>query len=412
MHGRSNSIRFDRIHHLFGGRNPQSTVFVIVTAIVVLFVLYRILFSSRVYQYELEAAENGPLDKTSPYNLNHNPAEFTKVSKDSFEDSTVSTSLRASAIKKLVDEDENAFDPSDVFNDWIPPFGAQSVPDVDSTFFSEIDTVYVIPGGGSGIPLHRSGASLNRSKLSAFEVAGYPEWTRRRTSEAFAAFSSSPPEQQQRAIFLALSTGSLNAPNVLLDDRRVMFECQHTLQHLGALGVEPKRLFGDWFSWDTVTNAVALRQFLDGLLLFRGPTRPPIQVRVFISDFHHLRMRQALSWVLSLRPQPLVDGNLNAPLSSRNPGDASSKNGRNPLRGKHVEVTIHVVDSLGLSVAADPAAWKARMLHEEAGVAQIQRHQMRITHLRQLQAFLFLGGHGGLRKYLLQKYTPSAGLGW
>lgn len=412
MHGRSTSFRFDRIHHLLGGRNLQSTAFFIVSVIVVVFVLYRILFSSRVYQYELEAADNGPLDKISPYNLNHNPVELTKASKDSFEDSTVSASLRASAIKRVADEEENAFDPSDVFNDWIPPFGAQSVPDVDSTFFSEIDTVYVIPGGGSGIPLHGSSAGRNRSQLSAFEVAGYPEWTRRRTSEAFAAFSSSTPEQQQRTIFLALSAGSLNAPNVLLDDRRVMFECQHTLQHLGALGVESKRLYGDWFSWDTVTNAVALRQFLDGLLLFRGPSRPPIQVRVFISDFHHLRMRQALSWVLSLRPQPLVDGNLNMPLGSRNPSDVSSKNGRNPLRGKHVEVTIHVVDSLGLSIATDPAAWKARVQHEEAGVAQIQRHQTRITHLRQLQAFLFLGGHGGLRKYLLQKYTPSAGLGW
>lgn len=410
MHGRTTGIRFDRIWHLFGGRNPHSAVFLIITIITTLFILYRILFFSHVYQFEREAAENGPLDKTSPFNLNHNPLEDAKRSKEKFEESSVSTSLRASTIKRGTDEEENAFDPSDVFNDWIPPFGAQSVPDVDSTFFSEIDTVYVIPGGGSGIPLYGSSASSNRSKLSAFEVAGYPEWTRRRTSEAFMEFSSSTSEQQQRSIFLALSAGSLNAPNVLLDDRRVMFECQHTLQHLAALGVDPKRLFGDWFSWDTVTNAVALRQFLDGLLLFRGPKRPPIQVRVYISDFHHLRMRQALIWVLSLRPQPLIDGALNLPVSSRNSVDTASMNGRNPLRGKHVDVTIHVVDSLGLAV--DPGVWKARLQHEEAGVAQLQRHQMRITHMRQLQAFLFLGGHGGLRKYLLQKYQPSAGLGW
>lgn len=399
MYNRQPSIRYDRILQSIFQRNPQSLVFLLLSVLCVVYIVYRTIFySPSTYALELQAAENNPREYSSLYNLNHNvhdpslTSSSARYSEIKDNNNGPSQSLRSTSPQT---EEDVPLEPGDVFSDWLPPLGTQSVPDVDTQFFSEIESIYVIPGGGSGLPLHQSGVARNSNgSLSAFDTAGYPEWTRRRTSAAYSHFSTRSKEEQGRSIFLALSAGSLNAPNVLLDDRRVMFECQHTLQHLAALGVESRHLFGDWYSWDTVTNAVALRNFLDGLLLFRGPKRPRMQVHVFISDFHHLRMRQALSWVLSLHPQPLISST------------------QSSLKGKYVEVVMHVVDSLGLPLAADPVAWKARMQHEEAGVRQLQRHQLQITHMRQLQAFLFLGGHGGLRKYLLQQYRPSTGAGW
>ena len=94
------------------------------------------------------------------------------------------------------------------------------------------DTVYLIPGGGS-------------------DRGTYPEWSKQRT---LAAFEHS--KQYPNSVFLALSAGSLNAPNGRLDDGRVRFECQAMVDQLVDLGVPRERVFGDFMSWDTVANAL------------------------------------------------------------------------------------------------------------------------------------------------------------
>lgn len=434
MHSRgfSNiSVRMDRFLAI-SQRHKQTLVLLLFTILCIIYVLYRLLFASSVYQQELQAAENIHFQDTSVYNLNHHVPDRTVISLlEVRKDDKINSQNNLRTAENLLSHplaEEYSFNPNDIFHDWLPPLGAQSIPNVDTSFYSDIDTVFVIPGGGSGLPLFRSGEKS--ANYSLFEKAGYPEWTRRRTSAAFAHYNTLTLEQQQRSVFLALSAGSLNAPNVLFEDRRVMFECQHTLQHLAALGIDKKRLFGDWFSWDTVTNAVALRNFLDGILLFRGPEKlKQLQVLVFISDFHHHRMRQAISWILALHPQPLIgtysDSQTNSESQdfSQKKHDQSSRSnlitankspgsGSNIMKGRYVEVVMQVVDSLGLSLAEDANAWKKRMDHEEAGVQQIKRQQMRITNMRQMQAFLFLGGHKGIQNYLLQEYQPSSGAGW
>lgn len=204
------TIRVDRLLGSLAQRNPQSLVFLAFSALCVFFLTYRFLFSSNVYRTEKQAAANPIYDRSAPFNINHK----TPTSEDALPD----------------------------------PLEANNIPNVDSTFWSKIDTLLVIPGGGSGLPLHNASSA----KSTAFETAGYPEWTRRRTSTAFEFYQThrksngnkdneESSAMEDSMVFLALSAGSLNAPNVLFDDRRVMFECQHTMQHLLALGVHPKR---------------------------------------------------------------------------------------------------------------------------------------------------------------------------
>jgi hypothetical protein len=168
----------------------------------------------------------------------------------------------------------------------------------------KINTVYVIPGGGSSAD------------------HGYPEWTKRRVVAAHQHYENHHKDTGT-AIFLALSAGSLNSANTLLNDKRVRFECQFTIQHLLQLGVPRKIIFGDTFSWDTVTNGLTLRMLVEGVQEYRAqsahnfeevPWSPPspasatqlvlkdLTIEVFISDFHADRVRESFQWILNLAP--------------------------------------------------------------------------------------------------------------
>jgi hypothetical protein len=266
-------------------------------------------------------------------------------------------------------------------------------PAADSVSAEKI-TLYVLPGGGSGVGDEGEG------------VLNYPEWARRRTVAAAehakanqlllpssppASFSelervisagagagagagaaavagkpssvtnpSHDPNPTQGAFFLALSAGSLNAPNRLdeggglgsgASNRQIIFESTFMIKHLLELGVPRARIFGDFMSWDTVTNAMVLRMTIKGLLQQKfgyegegeggdawgsafgdSSTNPTtmdvkmparaIDVEIFISDFHLERVQAAVEWVLSLSPSltPAVNIHMHSVGSEGIPG--------------------------------------------------------------------------------------------
>mmetsp|Transcript_21159 Transcript_21159/g.19273 ORF Transcript_21159/g.19273 Transcript_21159/m.19273 type:complete len:155 (+) Transcript_21159:234-698(+) len=147
---------------------------------------------------------------------------------------------------------------------------------------SSVNTVYVIPGGGS---TNEQGEQ------------GYPKWTEQRTIAAVNHYKES--QDKQSSIFLALSAGSLNSPNIKLSDNsnRIQFECMSTMSHLKELLIPHEIIFGDFISWDTVSNGLVLRMFLEGLLDLRKETNVLV-VQVFISDFHSERVSETFNWVL------------------------------------------------------------------------------------------------------------------
>ena len=244
----------------------------------------------------------------------------------------------------------------------------------------EVQTLYVIPGGGSGAGVE--GVDKN-----------YPEWTRRRVIAAHDHSKKNPPGNHKHALFLALSAGSLNTPNALREDGRVKFECQHTMEHLAELGVPRYAILGDFMSWDTITNALYLRMVISGLLAAQKTAQPqlkgsaartkPLDVQVFISDFHADRVQAAFNWVLGLRPSIL------------------------PL----VQVTVNKVSSEGISWP-NKESFESRLAHEVKGVEQIKANERMIRSVQELYAFLALGPHQGFFKYLQGELPGKKGQGW
>jgi hypothetical protein len=258
----------------------------------------------------------------------------------------------------------------------------------DQHLMSGVESLYVIPGGGSS----------NRGS--------YPEWTRRRVSAAFDYYVQSKDVEFNRSIFVALSAGSLNAPNAQLappNDSRVVFECQHTIEHLRSLGVRKELIFGDIFSWDTVTNAMTLRMMVESIIdiqlsasetvLYHGVrvpvkradhfSRHPLQLHVFISDFQSERVRVTFNWVLGLSPSLLPS----------------------------VTLVIHNVSSSDIPEFS-PRDLALRFEHERNGVKRILQNMESIHTLTQFHAFLVFGGHNGIHSYLHADYLKSKGTGW
>ena len=106
------------------------------------------------------------------------------------------------------------------------------------------------------------------------------------------AFESTKDANKDSAnlYFLALSAGSLNSPNALNDNNQIVFECTHTIRHLVELGVSQDRIYGDFLSWDTITNGYVLRMTVKALLM-RHSGAGRINVEVFVSDFHLARCK-------------------------------------------------------------------------------------------------------------------------
>jgi len=248
----------------------------------------------------------------------------------------------------------------------------------------------VIPGGGAG-----------SDATSVIDKPGYPTWTSNRVEDAHRHYTENfpNPENSGGAIFFALSAGSLNNANKATADGRIIFECQHMIEHLKELGVDSTIIFGDFISWDTLTNALSLRLFIEGLLAAQAnrdedeitantlkkdnKINKKLLIEVFISDFHAERVKTAFSWVLDLSPS---------------------------LTPK-IEMHIHSVSTLDIKWPSKEA-FQARISHEKQGVLSIKQHAEHIHSIQEFYAFLLLGGHAGLDAYLKGSYAVSKGAGW
>eukprot|EP01039_Chlorochromonas_danica_P007965 gene7965-8785_t len=248
----------------------------------------------------------------------------------------------------------------------------------DEEFWSRITRLLVIPGGGPGP------ASSH----------GYPTWTRQRVVTAVDYYNTLSSNDQSKTIFLTLSAGSLNAPNVLQMDGRIHFECHFMMNHLMQLGIPKHHIWGDIFSWDTVTNGFTLRLFINSLQSMtrsssgsnssgrRNNSPPPLHIEVFISDFHAQRVKAVFDWVLGLSPAI-------------------------PVR-----MIVHSLGTQDENIWANENARLERLHHEERAVKVIEEQAERIKTWDNFVAFLLLGGHRGLRNYLLGSYSSSSGGGW
>lgn len=269
--------------------------------------------------------------------------------------------------------------------DAVPDRGVQSLL---PTRIDDISRVYVIPGGGPGAPVNK----------------GYPEWTQKRTLGAFKAWNetqhatSSESSTKEKAVFFALSAGSVNAPNTLLPDGRIVFESHYTMRHLIDLGVPEHLVYADFISWDTVGNGYALRLFLEGVLSAkraalrterRGASlklepKVRIDVDVHSSDFHADRTKVIFDWVLGLEPSI----------------------------SQYVNMNMFVTSHFDASWAGSKQEWDARLEHEQNAIRKNKELQKEIRNIAEFQAFLLMGGHQGYRNYLLGKYSKSTGAGW
>ena len=152
-------------------------------------------------------------------------------------------------------------------------------------------SLLVIPGGGSG----KKDGIIEKKGSDKNDNTYYPEWTYRRTEEAFAFHqniirsnvvigdlrghqnlqdgtnTSLLENGALSPYFLALSAGSLNSPNLLHSavsktKDQIIFECMHTIHHLKSLGISQSKIMGDFMSWDTIGNAWVLRMTVKGLV--------------------------------------------------------------------------------------------------------------------------------------------------
>jgi hypothetical protein len=249
---------------------------------------------------------------------------------------------------------------------------APVIPNINADALSVVNRLIIIPGGGGG---------------GTKENPGYPEWTKRRVSDSFQFYKDKLSEKEkEQTLFILLSAGSFNTPNSLLADNRIIFECQHMINHLKELGISQNKIVGDIFSWDTVTNGLALRLLLEGVCLYSKHT---ITLDVFISDFHLLRMQTVLEWTLGLEPSLLTA----SPSSPK------------------VNLIMHSVSSEGIP-SLTKESLESRVKHEEKGVQMIKNQMKSVRTLQEFHAFVMLGGHAGIRNYLMSDYVKSSGGGW
>lgn len=182
-------------------------------------------------------------------------------------------------------------------------------------------------------------------------------------------------------MFLAISAGSLNGANQRLADNRVIFESQYTMQHLKLLGIPENKIFGDIFSWDTITNGLYLRQYVEGYFVTCQHKNCEIIIEVFISDFHLNRIRASFEWILSLKPNLSFQYNL----------------------------IMHAIPSTNIFQSNDLSI---REKHELEGLKRIERNKNKIKSLPDLYHFLYVGGHVGISSYLHGTYNTTRSVGY
>eukprot|EP01038_Epipyxis_sp_PR26KG_P004459 gene4459-6306_t len=252
--------------------------------------------------------------------------------------------------------------------------------------FKNCQYLYVIPGGGSSYVFSSCFNDVVPNSQN-IKDGGYPSWTRERVIEAYRHYERHAHRQNQ-SLFLTLSAGSLNAPNNHFGDGRIIFECQHMMKHLSELNIPSERVYGDMFSWDTVTNGLSLRLFVEGLLanklVLNKQKKPKIELLVFISDFHANRVNASFHWVLGLNPSLLPK----------------------------INIIIHSINSTASMVWKSASDYNSRIEHEKKGTNLIYENAKKIKTFSQFSSYIMLGGHHGLNNYLHDTYKKSVGGGW
>jgi hypothetical protein len=249
----------------------------------------------------------------------------------------------------------------------------QSIP----TAMTDLNILYVIPGGGGGSQL--------------------PEWTKQRLDAALVNSMSQPTGV--KSAFLLLSVGSLNSPSTNNDKRNgieanisnvIKFECQLMMDYLQWKGVSQDRLFGDFLSWDIVTNGLTLRMYVEALMAIRrkkitsefkqniAENGDQLCLEVFTSDFHTESVKESFSWILNLQPSLL------SPAFSA---------GETPQQTR-LKMHIHSVSSVGVTWP-NARTFSARVEHEASGAAFLRSISKEVLTIGELYAYLLMGPHKG-----------------
>lgn len=238
---------------------------------------------------------------------------------------------------------------------------------------SPVTHVIVVPGGGPGSP----------------EDNGIPPWTALRAKAAAAGYKAAVCQGHSVLVYCT-SAGSMNAPQPRGNDGHVIFESTLIAQMLVREGVLTHDIVCDFMPWDTIGNAWSVRLAVLSIVKLQRVCNParngrPLNLDVYISDFHSERMYAAMEWILDLKPHPLI-------------------------RNKDVQFTMHSIPSrdalvLHLQDASSEAATDAvqrRFQHEKKGVDQIKNHKQFLRNENDVHAFILLGGHLGYRNFTMR----------
>ncbi|CAN0191977.1 unnamed protein product [Pylaiella littoralis] len=114
--------------------------------------------------------------------------------------------------------------------------------------------------------------------------------------------------------------------------------------------------------------------------------RGPLNVTVFVSDFHAERMDAVFQWVFGLEPSL--------------------------LKGNRVTVTTVSIDTPVEMWARGEEQSQARRAHEREGADQARQRAKEIRTVEEFRAFMMLGGHHGYFNLTHGGFQASAGGGW
>jgi hypothetical protein len=291
---------------------------------------------------------------------------------------------------------------------------------------STVQRIIVIPGGGSGgdkhwpMPAHTqqrvdhaaaiyrddgyctAGGGVPTAIAAASEATGAS--SEEEASASAAAAAPPPLVSNGKCLFLVLGAGTMNArPSLHKESEYIVFESTAMLTRLTEKhGIPLSDIIAENQSWDSILNVWMVRNIVDALIAVH-PRPRSLTVTVVISDFHADRFRAAMDWVFALSP-PM----LGLP-SSDSDTDSTAAAAAAATSATRTAVPVSIVSvptPLGV-VFKDAAAREARMQHEQRGVAQIRANAKVVTTMAQLQAYLFLGGHVGMRRFTTKTPVPD-----
>lgn len=169
-----------------------------------------------------------------------------------------------------------------------------------------------------------------------------PPWTIVRLERALALIS-----QTHRIAFL--SGGTVHKPPPLDKDGFPIFESRTAASYLVQQGFDPKQVFTEISSYDTIGNAYFSR------LLFAEPTKMQ-HLLVITSEFHLPRTQAAFEWIYGLTPLTT-----------------------------DYQLVFESVPNRGLS----PEALKARTAREKKSLEKLRETQLNITTLKAFQTWFY-----------------------